>query len=53
MTDKFSKIISELTVCSYNATYALQSESTIYGCLNDNQLLAHLAKWLNFRLRVK
>ena len=29
-----------LTVCSFNVTYAFQSESTLYICLNLNELLA-------------
>ena len=29
-----------LTVCSYHITYAFQSESTLYGCLNVKELLA-------------
>ena len=29
-----------LTVCSYHATYAFQSESTLYSCLNVKELLA-------------
>ena len=28
------------TVCSYYVTYALQSESTLYICLDVNKLLA-------------
>ena len=28
------------TVCTYHATYAFQSESTIYSCLNVKELLA-------------
>ena len=27
-------------VCSYHATYAFQSESTLYSCLNVKELLA-------------
>ena len=30
----------KLTVCSYHVTYAFQSESTIYSCLNVKELLA-------------
>ena len=26
--------IPKMTVCSYPVTYAFQSESTLYGCLN-------------------
>ena len=29
-----------LTVCSYHVTYAFQNESTLYSCLNVNELLA-------------
>ena len=29
-----------LTVCCSHATYAFQSESTLYSCLNVNALLA-------------
>ena len=29
-----------LTLCSYHVTYAFQSESTIYSCLNVKELLA-------------
>ena len=29
-----------LTVCSYHITYAFQSESTLYSCLNIKELLA-------------
>ena len=29
-----------VTVCSYHVTYAFQSESTLYGCLNVKELLA-------------
>ena len=29
-----------LTACSYHVTYAFQSESTLYGCLNSKELLA-------------
>ena len=27
------------TVCSYHVTYAFQSESTLYSCLNVKELL--------------
>ena len=30
---------SEETVCSYHVTYAFQSESTLYSCLNVKELL--------------
>ena len=29
-----------LNVCSYHVTYAFQSESTLYSCLNVKELLA-------------
>ena len=29
-----------MTVCSYHVTYAFQSESTLYICLNVKELLA-------------
>ena len=29
-----------LTVCSYHVTYAFQSDSTLYSCLNVKELLA-------------
>ena len=29
-----------LTVCSYNATYAFKSKSTLYSCLNVKELIA-------------
>ena len=32
--------VSILTVCSYDVTYAFQSESTFYSCLNVRELLA-------------
>ena len=32
--------ISRLTVCSCHVTYAFQSESTLYSCLNVKELLA-------------
>ena len=38
----FADIINTLflTACSYHVTYAFQSESTLYSCLNVNKLLA-------------
>ena len=30
----------ERTVCSYHVTYAFQSESTLYSCLNVKELFA-------------
>ena len=32
--------MKRLTVCSYHVTYAFQSESTLYSCLNVKELLA-------------
>ena len=32
--------MKRLTVCSYHVTYAFQSESTLYSCLNAKELLA-------------
>ena len=32
--------LNHLTVCSYHVTYAFQSESTLYSCLNVKELLA-------------
>ena len=32
------------TVCSYHVTYAFQSESTLYGCLNVKELLARSSR---------
>ena len=31
---------TNMTVCSYHVTYAFQSESTLYSCLNVKELLA-------------
>ena len=51
-----------LTVCSYHVTYAFQSESTLYSCLNVKELLAWSRRviwslsdwnWLSVRLRTK
>ena len=58
---------SSLIVCYYHVTYAFQSESALYSCLNVKELfarnlvhkatlnhsgkLASLAKWLSVRLR--
>ena len=33
-------LMNRLTVCSYHVTYAFQSESTLYSCLNVKELLA-------------
>ena len=32
--------LKPLTVCTYHVTYAFQSESTLYSCLNVKELLA-------------
>ena len=37
---KPSTNLSLLTVCFYHVTYAFQSESTLYSCLNVKELLA-------------
>ena len=37
--ERFTKIINK-TVCSYHVTYAFQSESTLYSCLNVKEVLA-------------
>ena len=37
---KLTKLQVLLTVCSYHVTYAFQSESTLYNCLNVKELLA-------------
>ena len=51
----FSFQPDKLTVCSCHVTYAFESESTLYSCLNVKELLARtsLAKWLSVRLRTK
>ena len=36
----FSQVSLALTVCSCHVTYAFQSESTLYSCLNVKELLA-------------
>ena len=35
-----NKDMIKTTVCSYHVTYAFQSESTLYSCLNVKELLA-------------
>ena len=35
-----SKLSDCMTVCFYHVTYAFQSESTLYSCLNVKELLA-------------
>ena len=37
---KFLSKLTFLTVCYYHVTYAFQSESTLYSCLNVKELLA-------------
>ena len=32
--------LKKMTVCFYHVTYAFQSESTLYSCLNVKELLA-------------
>ena len=49
----FTQLKTQLTVCYYHVTYAFQGESTLYSCLNVKELLASLAKWLSVRLRTK
>ena len=41
------KTRSKMTVCSYQVTYAFQSESTLYSCLNVKDLLA----WNRHKIR--
>ena len=36
----YANLNYHLTVCSYHVTYAFQSESTLYSCLNVKELLA-------------
>ena len=40
VTIKIFHIKLKLTVCFYHVTYAFQSESTLYSCLNVKELLA-------------
>ena len=56
------KCWNQLTVCSYHVTYAFQSESILYNCLNVKELLAWSRRviwslsdwnWLSVRLRTK
>ena len=51
-----------VTVCSYHVTYAFQSESTVYSCLNVKELLSQNRReiwslldcdWLSVCLRTK
>ena len=41
-TEKYFNLTQDeySTVCSYHVTYAFQSESTLYSCLNVKELLA-------------
>ena len=34
------EVVLKLTVCSCHVTYAFESESTLYSCLNVKELLA-------------
>ena len=34
-----------MTLCSYHVTYAFQSESTLYNCLNVKELLARSRRY--------
>ena len=52
----FFRFQRENTVCSYHVTYAFQSESTFYSCLNTKEPLAwirreiwSLSDWLQLR----
>ena len=36
-----------MTVCSYHVTYAIQSETTLYSCLNVKELLARSRPEIN------
>ena len=38
--ESYKNIDIYLTVCFYHVTYAFQSESTLYSCLNVEELLA-------------
>ena len=40
MCDYFPKLETHSTVCSCHVTYAFESESTLYSCLNVKELLA-------------
>ena len=39
-TFMIKKVKNNMTVCSCHVTYAFQSESTLYSCLNVKELLA-------------
>ena len=39
MNETKQKESKTLTVCYYHVTYAFQSESTLYSCLNVKELL--------------
>ena len=47
------KLVLLLIVCSCHVTYAFQSESALYSCLNQLSHLISLAKWLSVRLRTE
>ena len=36
----FNEVLLNMTVCSCHVTYAFESESTLYSCLNVKELLA-------------
>ena len=38
--DGYQRSLTSMTVCFYHVTYAFQSESTLYSCLNVKELLA-------------
>ena len=39
LVNRFIKEGQYLTVCSYNVTYAFQSDSILYSCLNVKELV--------------
>ena len=52
----WGETLSKLTACSCHVTYAFQSESTLYSCLNVKNTarsFGPLAKWLSVRLTTK
>ena len=40
LLNEIRKTAYSLSVCSYHVTYAFQSESTLYSCLNVKELFA-------------
>ena len=42
-----------LTECSYYVTYAFQSESTLYSCLNFTELLASSKEFLDIQATIE